>query len=142
MKKILDETFSTNFARNASAKASSTKMGLLAKNILDDNLETYWSAEENVSQASIELTFEKEQRFNTAMLQENIPIGQRIEKFHLEYWDGLSWKTFAEGTTVGYKRLLRFSAITADRIRIVIDESRLNPTLASFGLYLAPETKE
>ncbi|KAF0140672.1 MAG: alpha-L-fucosidase 1 [Stygiobacter sp.] len=142
MKKILDETFSANFARNASADASSTKKGLPAKNILDDNLETYWSAEENVSQASIELTFEKEQKFNTAMLQENVLIGQRIEKFHLEYWNGLSWKTFVEGTTVGYKRLLRFSAITADRIRIVIDESRLNPTLASFGLYLAPETKE
>ncbi len=142
MKKILDKTFSINFAQSASAKASSTKKGLHAKNILDDNLETYWSAEESVSQASIELAFEKELKFNTAMLQENILVGQRIEKFHLEYWNGLGWKTFAEGTTVGYKHLLRFPTITTDKIKIVIDESRLNPTLASLGLYFALETKE
>lgn len=142
MKKILDETFETNLVRNASVKASSTKKGLQAKNILDDNLETYWSAEKNVSEALIELEFKKEQRFNTAILQENILVGQRIEKFYLEYWNGLSWKTFVEGTTVGYKRLLRFPTVTTGKIRIVIDESRLNPTLASFGLYFAPETKE
>jgi alpha-L-fucosidase len=42
---------------------------------------------------------------------------------------------FARGTTIGNKRLLRFEAITVDKIRLNIRKSRLNPTLATFGLY-------
>ncbi|MDP4194530.1 MAG: chitobiase/beta-hexosaminidase C-terminal domain-containing protein, partial [Bacteroidota bacterium] len=64
--------------------------------------------------------------------------GQRIEKFHLEYWDGKSWTQFAQATTVGYKRLLSFPEVKASRIKIVIDQCRTNPTLSSFGLFMAP----
>ncbi len=46
----------------------------------------------------------------------------------------------ARGTTVGYKRLLRFSATTSQRVRLVIDSSRTNPTLSSFGLFKSPPT--
>ena len=72
------------------------------------------------------------------MLQENIIIGQRIENFHLEYWNGKQWSTFAEATTIGYKRLLRFPEVTARRLKIVIDECRTEPTLSSFGIFEAP----
>ncbi len=72
------------------------------------------------------------------MLQENILAGQRIEKFHLEYFDGKEWENFAEAATIGYKRLLRFPEITTDKVKIVIDKCRTNPNLSSFGLYLAP----
>ena len=70
------------------------------------------------------------------MLQENISVGQRIEKFELEYWDGKEWKKAAEGTTVGYKRLLQFDAVTADKVRLKIISSRLNPTISEMGLYM------
>ena len=72
------------------------------------------------------------------MLQENILTGQRIEKFRLDYWDGQLWSTFAEGTTIGYKRLLRFPEVNADRVKIVIEKCRTNPTLSSFGLFKSP----
>jgi alpha-L-fucosidase len=69
------------------------------------------------------------------MLQENITVGQRIEKFELEYWDGKAWEKAAEGTTVGYKRLLQFDPVTSDKVRMKISSSRLNPTIAEMGLY-------
>ncbi|MNT39265.1 hypothetical protein D3C72_1754960 [compost metagenome] len=72
-------------------------------------------------------------------LQENIAIGQRIEKFEAEYFDGTEWKNFASGTTVGYKRLIKFAPVTAKQVRFKIISSRLNPTLAEFGLYLLDE---
>jgi alpha-L-fucosidase len=53
----------------------------------------------------------------------------------LEYPDGAGWKTIAEGTTIGYKRLLRFPPVTSSRVRLRIVSSRLNPTIAEFGLY-------
>jgi alpha-L-fucosidase len=70
------------------------------------------------------------------MLQEALSVGQRIEAFRLEAKTGGGWKEFARGTTVGAKRLMRFPKVTASEIRIVIAASRLNPTLASFGLFM------
>jgi hypothetical protein len=39
---------------------------------------------------------------------------------------------------LGYKRLLRFDPVTADRVRLRMVNSRLCPTLARFGLYCTP----
>ena len=43
----------------------------------------------------------------------------------------------ASGTTIGYKRLLRFPPVTARAVRLRILSSRLNPTIAEFGAQLA-----
>jgi hypothetical protein len=69
------------------------------------------------------------------LLQENISKGQRIEHFKLEAWIGGNWKQVTEGTTVGYKRLILFSAVKTNKVRFTIDQSRLEPLLAEFGLY-------
>jgi alpha-L-fucosidase len=138
MRCILDETFKVNLVNNAIARASDEVKGHEAKYILDNDLDTYWTTKKDIRNASIEIKLKKQQKFSVAMLQENILAGQRIEKFHLECWNGKKWNTFAEGTTIGYKRLLRFPPITTDKVKLVIDKSRTNPTLASFGLYLAP----
>ena len=138
MRHILDATFTNNLASNAKVSATDEKDGNKAANILDNDLTTYWTTSGNNDKASIELTFDKETTFNRAMLQENILVGQRVEKFHLERWDGKQWLQFTGGTTVGNKRLLRFPEVTTSRVKITIDECRTNPTLASFGLYMAP----
>jgi len=138
MRYLLDETFKENFVSNAQAKATNESTGNEIKNILDDSPETYWTTSGDNSAASIEIQMKRGHTFNCAMLQENILKGQRIEKFRLDYWDGQLWRTFAKATTVGYKRLLRFPEVNTDRIKIIIEQSRTNPTLASFGLYLTP----
>lgn len=73
--------------------------------------------------------------FNVAMICEDIKVGQRIERFHLELPDGDTWRPFAAGTTVGYKRLLKFTEVTAQKIRLVIDETRGEPAIMNAGLY-------
>jgi alpha-L-fucosidase len=138
MRYILDETFKNNLAENAEAAASSEKAGNEAKYILDDDLKTFWTTNDTLSTSSIEINLDKEKTFDRAMLQENILAGQRVKKFHLEFWNGQQWEKFAEATTIGYKRLLRFPSVTADKVKIVIDQCRTNPTLSSFGLYMAP----
>lgn len=141
MRELLNKTFETNLAKEAVMLTYNSRPSTSLKNILDDDIETYWMSDEQDLQTSVELTFDKDQKFNCAMLQENILIGQRIEKFHLDYWDGNTWNAFAEATTVGYKRLIRFPEVTTNKIRIVIMESRLNPAISSFGLYFSPDVR-
>ena len=138
MRYILDETFKTNFVTDAQTRVTSELPGNEAKYMLDNNYETYWTTNDSINTASIEIKLKKGYTFNCAMLQENILAGQRIEKFRLDYWDGQLWTTFAQATTVGYKRLLRFPEVNTDRVKIVIEKCRTNPALSSFGLFKSP----
>ena len=79
--------------------------------------------------------------FNVLALQENIRLGQRVEKFVFEYWDNGTWKKTTEGTTIGYKRLLEFPTITTSKVRLRIESARLQPALAEIGLYMDIKAK-
>ncbi|TPE44112.1 alpha-L-fucosidase [Pontibacter mangrovi] len=130
--KLRHDTFSKNFAEGAKVKAS----GKYKKAMLDGKYETHFTTKsERDTTATIELKLKGEHTFDVLMLQENISVGQRIEKFVLEYWQEGQWQKAAEGTTVGYKRLLRFEPVTASKVRLRIESSRLNPTISEIGLY-------
>lgn len=79
---------------------------------------------------------------NVVMLQEDITKGQRIEAFTVEALTDNSWKEVAKGTTVGYKRLLRFPTIKADQLRIKILNSRLNANISQVAAYYAVPIQE
>jgi len=131
-KKNIDETFKTNLVKGAAIQsANGTNTALM----LDGKNDTYWSVTGNDTTATIEFDLKSAKAFDVLLLQENIRIGQRVEKFSLEYFDNNEWKKITEGTTVGYKRLLRFPPVTAGKVRLNIESSRLNPTIAEFGLY-------
>lgn len=131
-KKYRDATFGANLAKGAVIHCAN---GTGAKAMLDGRLHTWWTTRGNDTTATIELLLAGQKTFDVLLLQENILIGQRVEKFVVECPEGDGWKTIAEGTTIGYKRLLKFPPVTARRLRLRILSSRLNPTIAEFGIY-------
>lgn len=74
---------------------------------------------------------------NTLLLQEDIAKGQRVEKFLVEGYINGSWQHITEGTTIGYKRLLRFSDCKPEKIRLTILGTRNAANIANVGLYYA-----
>lgn len=76
---------------------------------------------------------------NTVMLQEDISKGQRVEAFTVEVRVNGEWKPVAEGTTIGYKRLLRFPDTETDGIRVIIRECRGVANILRVGAFLAPK---
>ena len=133
MKHILNKTFRTNLAQNAKIKSAGMKKTFNASLLIDNS--AYWTTIGKLDTASIEFILPKESTFDVAMLREEIRVGQRIEKFHFDFWNGADWIKFVDGTTVGYNRLLHFKPIKTNRVRLVIEQSRLNPTISNFGLY-------
>ncbi len=137
--KLRDDIFKNNLAKGAVITSSN---GINLKGFLDGKYDTYWTTKGKDTIAVIELTLKTKSTFNVFMLQEEIAVGQRIEKFELDYWDGNEWKKATEGTTVGYKRLLQFDDVTTDKVRLKILSSRLNPTIAELGLYYQSNTEK
>lgn len=80
---------------------------------------------------------QKDALVNAFMIQEDISKGQRIESFLVEAYKDGSWIHMAEGTTVGYKRLVRFSDTRPERIRVTIRSARGVADVAAVGLFYA-----
>ena len=137
LRAALDETFKTNLAAGKPATASSAAAGHAAAMAVDGDGDTYWTPADGAIQASLEIDLGRPVTFDRAMLQEMIATGQRVERFKLEAWDGQAWKEFAKATTIGYKRLLRFPAVTASKVRLTILDARDCPTIREFGLFKA-----
>ena len=137
-REALDQIFGNDLSSGAKAGASETRgCRFSASNILDDDYDSYWSTADNVTSASLTVKLEGPKTFNRIMLQEYIPLGQRIAGFNIEVLrsDG-SWEQIAEGTTIGYKRIIMTDKVTTSAIRINIEKSYACPTLNGFGLYL------
>ena len=118
-KNIFSKTFAVNLLDDASVSRfeNTSGQGLLHNPLI------------------LEYTLPEMITFDLLQLQEDIRTGQRIESFKLEYEDGNTWKDIVEGTTVGYKRILRFDPVKARHIRFTVESSRLFPALLTIGLY-------
>ncbi len=50
-----------------------------------------------------------------------------------------NWKEITKGTTVGYKRILRFPTVKATKVRFNITDSKACPVISNIGIYDAPQ---
>jgi alpha-L-fucosidase len=131
-RQVLAKTYATNLLATAQVSGSNAQQ---AKNLLDGKYATYWTTTGRDTTATLTFALPAPQTFDTVLLQENIAVGQRIEGFVLEYQRGAQWLPVVAGTTVGYKRILTFAPLRAQRVQLRITSSRLNPTLSAVGLY-------
>lgn len=116
-----------------------------AKAMTDGDYDTYWAAHDSVLSASVEFALDKPTKINRMMLQEYIPLGQRVKAFTVEYDKDGAWlpvKLNEETTTIGYKRLLRFETVETAKLRVSITDSRACPTLNNVEAYYAGETAD
>lgn len=91
---------------------------------------------------TLELRLPRAETVNRLQLQEYIPLGQRVQRFRVEYSDGKQWLPVEPGeetTTIGYKRILRFPTVKTRRLRLTILESRAPACLSEAAAFCAPE---
>lgn len=136
---MIQQQLKTNLVAGMTPKVSNERGGdFVASALTDDNFDTYWATEDGVTTADIEFSFDTPTRMNRMMLQEYIPLGQRVKAFVVEYLDKETWlpvKLNEETTTIGYKRLLRFETVETKGIRIRITDARGPLCLSSVGVY-------
>ena len=138
--KIIERELGNNLLFGMTPKVTNERGGqYTASAMTDDSWDTYWATEDGVTDATIEFVFKNPQLINRVMLQEYIPLGQRVQEFAVEYRDdnGL-WQKVEQDeqtTTIGYKRLLRFKTVETYGLRIRIEKSRGPICLNNVGAY-------
>jgi len=116
---------------------NATSSNKKAEKAVDGKDESYWEIAE--LPAITEFNLPEKKRFNVLSIQEFIEKGQRVEKFKVEAMVDGEWKEIANSTTIGYKKMLRFSAVESNQIRLTIEEARDGALISTFNLFEAPE---
>lgn len=145
MVNVVRKDFETNLAAQISTDASNVRGNsskFRGNKTIDGNKETYWSTDDEVTEASLVLDFGEETTFNRFLVQEYIPLGQRVQKFSIEYFKNDEWKEIDSQTTIGYKRILRFDNVTSNKLRFNILAAKGSPTISNIEIYHAPKLLE
>lgn len=135
-RKIRQE-LSVNLLKGITPKVDSQQGKHIGKNITDGQYDTFWASKKK-KDAYIEFQLGKPKSITRLMLQEYIPLGQRVKAFSIYYQQGKNWVRLdpkEETTTIGYKRILRFDKITTSGIRIVIDDAKGCPCINSVSAF-------
>lgn len=142
--KLIQRELGNNLVAGMKPKVSNERGGQFAAQALTDgSWDTYWATSDGVTSADITFTFKKAQKMNRIMLQEYIPLGQRVKMFAVEWLDkNGTWKAVEQGeetTTIGYKRLLRFLTVETKGLRVHILDSRGPICMNNIGVYYGGE---
>ena len=86
--KMLEAVFTTNLADGATASATAVRGDNPDKygpaKMLDGNYDSYFATNDEVKAVDIEFELAGSKTFNRVMLQEYIPLGQRVESFEIQ----------------------------------------------------------
>ena len=142
--KLIQRELGNNLVAGMKPKVSNERGGqFTAQALTDGSWDTYWATGDGVTSADITFTFKKALKMNRIMLQEYIPLGQRVKKFAVEWLDkNGTWKAVEQGeetTTIGYKRLLRFLTVETKGLRVHILDSRGPICMNNIGVYYGGE---
>jgi alpha-L-fucosidase len=135
----LDSIFGRDFATGKSATATNVRgndPAFAAAAVVDGDKSTYWSTDDGVTSASLEIDLGGEVEFNVIRSEEMITLGQRVQRYRVDVPSGTGWRTIATGTTIGYRKLDRIPKTRATKVRLTILEARACPAIRGFGLHL------
>ena len=139
---VITNDFKDNLLKDAKIKVDNERGNRFkAENVTDDNWDTYWATEDDYNFGTISFTFDKPVKMNRVVLQEYIPLGQRVKDFYMEgELDGKWFKInpFDTLSTIGYKRIVRFNTIELDKLIIYFEESRGPLCINNIEAYCAP----
>ena len=141
------QDFSDNLLKKAKIAATDERGRAFSVSALTDSVyDTYWATSDDVHAAILTFTFEQEEAVNRLLLQEYIPLGQRVKAFSVEYLENGHWFPVdcgEETTTIGYKRLLRFKeTINTRQLRIRFTDARACLCISEAGAFHALDTAD
>ena len=138
MRTILDHIFRTNLLEQAQVRESHPSNRHPVRYAIAGDGESFWEPENGGDSAFAVCSWRTPRAFDCAMLQEEIRLGQHVERFRVEQWDGRAWAEIARGGTIGEKRLLRFPLVTTRKVRFVIEQSRGPFEISALGVFRMP----
>ena len=141
-RQLIDEDLKTDLLRKAKVTATCERgKKFSAKKLIDGKWDTYWAMPDGVVSGYLTFTFSKPTKVNRILLQEYIPLGQRVKEFNVDVLIDGKWRYLETGApfgNIGYKRILQFATVETTGIQIYIPDARGPVCLSTIEAYYAP----
>jgi alpha-L-fucosidase len=116
------------------------------KMAIDGNYDTYFATDDGIRSAVLEIDLGTVQEIEGFIIQEYIPLGQRIDGYTIECKVNGKWKKVLSGNKIGYKRIIlegRASASdmkfpASDGVRLRIEDAQACPLINAFSIIGEP----
>ncbi|MBI9064132.1 MAG: alpha-L-fucosidase [Marinilabiliaceae bacterium] len=138
---VIRQDFKFDLAAEAEVSATQVRgdcSRFSARKATDGDNDTYWATDDEEKGGGITLQFEDPITFNRFLVQEYIPLGQRVQHFKVEALVDGKWRTLDKQSTIGAKRILRLPTTTSEQIRFTILAAKACPCISNMEIYNAP----
>jgi len=123
---------SSNIAIDAPANSSWSDDMNIMDFANDDSYRTSWTSNPAVAKPWFEVELKKDQPVNMIVIAEQ---KSNIDKYALEYWNGVNWKILFEGTNSEKIKIHRFDRIWTNKLRMRIGHSGETASIAEFQVF-------
>lgn len=130
------KTFANNLAESAVITADFDNGYDLPENVKEDTYDTYYKPFDGEVSVTLTIKLDESKPVTHVVIKEGIPFSQRVEKYVIEAkMANGNYVEIHSGTTIGYKKIVKFDPVKTDEIRIRILDSRVAPVISFVGVY-------
>jgi alpha-L-fucosidase len=112
------------------------------RNVADGKYDSYYATDDGVTTATLEVNLGSVHDISGFVLQEYIPLGQRVSSYCIECLRDGKWVEVVSGQTIGYKRIILAgkggckvkSFPPTDRVRLKITSALACPLINTFSI--------
>lgn len=141
----LELIFAQDLAKEGRCTASNTRgrsRQFAPANVIDGDMGTYWSTDDDAGAPELILEFPQPVTFNIVSIREFLPLGQRVDRFAVDFDDRGAWREWCLKSAIGAHRLIRGQECTTRRVRLRIVESPVCPAILEWGLFYDSQAAE
>lgn len=99
-------------------EGSNQRIGQPASFANDGNPSTFWQTVGQGNRQWLSLDFIRERTIDGVTIDE---IGERVNSYRIEIWDGSSWIEVTDGRGLGDDKVVSFAPVRAERVRLYIE---------------------
>ncbi|HVK22147.1 MAG TPA: discoidin domain-containing protein [Actinokineospora sp.] len=139
------ELHGTDSTTDLAATATTTASNYNANNATyapgkatDGNAITRWATDSTITSANLVLTFPQATTVNRVVIKEAGQHDARVQRYTVDYWDGMQWVPTVTGAYPRPVHVDRFPAVSTTRLRLNITSSAAGPSIRSFEAYSDP----
>ena len=133
-RKMRDESFANNLALKAKKETYYDNVLFTKQFFADGDMKTY-ERNINYQKTSYWLRFADGQKVNCVVLKEAIQFGQQVSGFKIDLLDGVKVLQTINGTTIGRKRIITFSAKEVSAVRFTVTSAKASPLISEIEIY-------
>lgn len=105
---------------------------------LDKSNDTYWATDDSIKNATLEVDLEELTEINAVVIQEYMPLGQRVENHTIKIWKDNKWEKVISCSTIGHKRVHEFKPVITNKVLLEV-KGKACPLISTFCITGKPQ---